>query len=211
MIVVCDREESARARSLRERILSGGFPAAVSAPSSVKDLLPAAGIIVWHKAFDELRRTPCDRVFAAVIGDGFVNSALNAARVRGAGEAFGLLLKTMPAALGMPENGIADFGFYLTPRLFFADPFVEWRGRILPMTATERRILLYLASCARTAPASAAKIARFCSPGDRIAAKGEENRIAAQICGINRKFLPITGERVLREKRRAGYYASELL
>ncbi|MBE6724026.1 MAG: helix-turn-helix domain-containing protein [Ruminococcaceae bacterium] len=211
MIVICDRNDSARARSLRERILSGGTPAAVSAPFSVKDLLPAAGIVVWQESFDELRHTPCDKVFAAVIGDGFVNTALNAARTDDETAALALLRRKIPDALGMPENGTAPFGFYLTPRLFFAEGFAEWRGRIIPLTATERRILLYLTSCARTVPASSAKIARFCSPDDRIGRAGEDNRIAAQICGINRKFMDAAGERVIREKRRVGYYASELL
>ena len=211
MIVICDREESGRARSLRERILSGGTPAAVSAPSSVKDLLPAAGIIVWQEAFDELRHTPCDKVFAAVIGDGFVNTALNAARADSETAAYALLLKKLPDALGMPANGRTAFGFYLTPRLFFADRFAEWRGRIIPLTATERRILLYLVSSARTVPASASKIARFCYPEARIGGAGEDNRIAAQICGINRKFAEAAGERVLRERRREGYYASDIL
>ena len=137
--------------------------------------------------------------------------ALNAARAESETAALALLRKKIPTALGMPENGATPFGFYLTPRLFFAERFVEWRGRIIPLTATERRILLYLASCAGTTPASSAKIARFCSPDDRIGRDGEDNRIAAQICGINRKFMDAAGVRVLRERRRTGYYAADLL
>lgn len=212
MIVICSRDESGQARSLRERILSRGYPAAVSAPSSVKTLLPAGGIIVWEEDFDALRRTPCDHVFAAVIGEGFVNTALNAARVKDGEGAFALIRRTLPRAMGMPENGTTAFGFYLTPRLFFADGFVQWRGRIIPVTRTERLILLYLASCARRDnPAPPEKIARFCSAEDRIGAKGEDNRIAAHICAINRKFLPETGERVIRDRRLAGYYVSDIL
>ena len=212
MIVICSRDESGQARSLRERILSHGFPAAVSAPSSVKDLLPVGGIIVWQDDFDALRRTPCDRVFAAVIGEGFVNTALNAARVKDEEAAFALIRKTLPRALGMPENGSTPFGFYLTPRLFFAEGFVQWRGRIIPVTKTERLILLYLASCARAeTPAPPGKIARFCSASGRIGAEGEENRIAAHVHALNRRFMPETGERVIRDRRLTGYYVSEIL
>ena len=201
-----------RARSLRERILSRGYPAAVSAPSSVKDLLPAGGIIVWEDSFDELRRMPCDHVFAAVIGEGFVNTALNAARVKDETAAVSLIRKTLPRAFTMPENGNAPFGFYLTPRLFFAEGFAEWRGRIIPLTRTERTILLYLASCARAdCPAPPEKIARFCGAPGRIPDAGGDNRIAAHIYALNRKFLPETGERVIRARRGAGYTVSDIL
>jgi|GEM_PF-2221868 len=212
MIVICDREASARARSLRERILTRGFPAAVSPPFSVKELLPAGGIIVWQEAFDDLRHTPCDHVFAAVIGTGFVNTALNARRVPDAEEAFAMIRTVLPGALGMPENGTTPFGFYLTPRLFFAEDFAEWRGRMILLTDTERRILLYLASCSSfSRPAPPEKIARFCSPESRIGALGEENRIAAHIANINRKFADAAGERILRDRRYAGYYAADIL
>ncbi len=212
MIVICDREASARARSLRERILARGFPAAVSPPFSVKELLPGGGIIVWQEAFDDLRRTPCDHVFAAVIGTGFVNTALNARRVPDTEEAFSMIRTVLPGALGMPENGTTPFGFYLTPRLFFAEDFAEWRGRMILLTDTERRILLYLASCSTfSRPAPPEKIARFCSPESRIGAPGEENRIAAHIANINRKFADAAGERILRDRRYAGYYAADIL
>ena len=112
----------------------------------------------------------------------------------------------------MPENGTTPFGFYLTPRLFFAEDFAEWRGRMIHLTATERRILLYLASCSAFArPAPPEKIARFCSPESRIGAPGEENRIAAHIANINRKFADAAGERILRDRRYAGYYAADIL
>ena len=112
----------------------------------------------------------------------------------------------------MPENGTTPFGFYLTPRLFFAEDFAEWRGRMILLTDTERRILLYLASCSSISrPAPPEKIARFCSPESRIGAPGEENRIAAHIANINRKFADAAGERILRDRRYAGYYAADIL
>ena len=205
MIVICYREDSGRARSLRERILSGGIPAAMAAPSFVRELLPAVGVITWTDCFDELRRTPCDHVFAAVLGDGFVNTALNAAAAVDEDEALRLMMGAARKKLRMPEGGEDPFGFYLTPRLYFSRDFVEWRDRQIVLTKTERMILLYLASSAgEENPAGFEKILRFCFPSGKQ--DGErENRIAAHICNINRKLSPITGFRVVREKRGAGY------
>ena len=164
--------------------------------------------MTWADCFDELRRTPCDHVFAAVIGDGFVKTALNAACVPDEKGAHSLMRKILPRALGMPERGVTSFGFFLTPRLFFGPDFAEWRGRIVPLTGTERRMLLYLAACAdMSSPASAAKLARFCLPEGKQETEGLGNRVAAHAYRINRKFETAAGFRPVRELRGAGYYA----
>ena len=205
MIVICDREDSGRARSLRERIFRRGIPAATAAPTFVKDLLPAVGIVTWTDCFDELRRTSCDHVFAAVIGDGFVNTALNAASAGTGDDALRLMSMNAAKKFDLPPDSADAFGFYLAPRLYFAEGFVEWRERQIVLTKTERMILLYLAAC-QGEPADARKIARFCFPEGRQ--EGElDNRIAAHIHRVNRKFLPAADFRVIREKRGAGYFA----
>ena len=212
MIIVCDRGDLSRARSLRERILSGGIPSASAAPVSVPGLLPAAAVITWYDVFGELRRMPCDRVYAAVIGDGFVNTALNAGRFPSEDAAIAYVRDQLPGRLGMKAGGTARFGVYFSPRLFFGDGFAEWRGRTVALSATERTILMYLAACSDgNTPASPEKIARFCLPEDRQSPAGIGNRIAAHICGINRKFAAAAGIRAVCEKRGAGYCKTEFL
>ena len=207
MIVICDRDGSERARILRERMLEKGIPSAVSAPVSVKKLLPAAAILTWCELFEDLRRTPCDHVYAAVIGTGFVNTAQNAGRVPDENAALAVLREYVPKKLGFPENGRTPFGSYITPSLFLSEGFAEWRGRIVTLTKLERRILLYLITCStERIPADAEKIAAFCFPKETRNAEKIENRIAAHIYHINRKFEAVTGRHVLRDRRGAGYF-----
>ena len=212
MIVICDRDGSERARILRERMLEKGIPSAVSAPVSVRKFLPAAAILTWCELFDDLRRTPCDHVYAAVIGTGFVNTAQNAGRFPDENAALSFLRSFVPKKLGFPENGRTPFGSYLSSSLFLAEEFAEWRGRLVPLTKTERRILLYLKTCAsEKTPADAGKIAAFCLPESRGNADGPENRVAAHIHHINRKFGPVTGTRVLLDRRGEGYFPDGIL
>ena len=82
MILVCDRTESARAARIREELYRMGCPAAVCAIPEYRTHLPARLIVTFTDALDALRQTPLDHLHAIVLGNGFVNSALNAQALR---------------------------------------------------------------------------------------------------------------------------------
>ena len=208
MILVCDRGESGRAASIRERILRVGVPAAVSALASLREHLPVRLIVTFTDVFDEVRRMSCDDVFAVVIGDGFVNTALNAVRAP-ADRWEPVVRDALFRQLGIGEAEKDPFGVFLTAKLFFSPYFTEYRGRQVFPTAAEKLVFLHLFGCSdERHPRDAGRIERFCRPAGRKEPDpdGAQNRIAAHVAHINAKFADAIGTRLIRETRGKGYF-----
>ena len=199
MILVCDRTVSERAMRIRERMLACGLPAAVSALSSIREYLPVRILITFTDVFDDLRRMPYGHIFCVAVGDGFVNSALNAVRVGGE--------EALPAAvlrrLALDERDDPAFGIHLTPEIFRGPGFYEIRGHTVLFTRIEERIFLCLALAGNRC-VSVENLRAFSLPGDRE--KRTEGAIAMHVCNLNAKLAPALGERPIREKRYYGYY-----
>ena len=175
---------------IRERMLACGLPAAVSALSSIREYLPVRILITFTNVFDDLRRMPYGHIFCVAVGDGFVNSALNA--VRAGGE------EKLPAAvlrhLAHHERDDPAFDIQLTPEIF--------RGHTLVFTAFEERIFLLLALASDEGKcASPERICAFCG-----APSEDANAVAAHVHHLNQKLAPALGDRAIRQRRFCGYY-----
>ena len=198
MILVCDQTVSERAMRIRERMLACGLPAAVSALSSIREYLPMRLLVTFTDCFDDLRRMPYGHIFCVAVGDGFVNSALNAMRVGGE--------EKLPAAvlrrLALDERDDPAFGIHLTPEIFRGPGFYEIRGHTLVFTAFEERLFLLIALASDEGKcASPERIRAFCG-----APSEDANAVAAHVHHLNQKLAPALGERAIRQRRFCGYY-----
>ncbi|MBO7404720.1 MAG: helix-turn-helix domain-containing protein [Clostridia bacterium] len=200
MILVCDRTVSERATRIRERMLASGFPAAVSALSSIREHLPVRLLVTFTDCFDDLRRMPCGHIFCIAVGDGFVNSALHAVRVRREEEAVPAVLKH----LALHEREDPAFGIHLTPEIFRGPGFYEIRGHTLVFTAFEERLFLLLALTTDEGKcATPERIRMFCLSG---APSEDANAVATHVHHLNQKLAPALGDRAIRGRRSSGYY-----
>ncbi len=199
MVLICDRLVTERAKNLRERMLTGGIPAAVSALSSIRPFLPVRLLVTFTDVFDDLRRLPTDPIFCIAIGQGFVNSALHAVRVDSEEEA----IRAVRQHLALEND--AGFGSHLTPEIFRGPGFYEIRGHTIVFTAYEERLFLCLVF-AQGRCVTPEMIRAFCSPGDREGPADGANGIAVHVHHLNAKLTPALGERPIREKRFFGYY-----
>ena len=199
MVLICDRGVTERAKNLRERMLMRGIPAAVSALSSIRAFLPVRLFVCYTDVFDDLRRLPYGNVRCIAVGEGFVNSALNAVRVGGEEEA----IASAWHGLALRGPDASGFGCHLTPEIFRGPGFYEIRGHTVLFTRIEERIFLCLALAGNRC-VSVENLRAFSLPGDRE--KRTEGAIAMHVCNLNAKLAPALGERPIREKRYYGYY-----
>lgn len=201
MILICDREVTGRAVCIRERMLAGGIPAAVSALSSIRTFLPVRCFVTFTDVFDDLRRMPFGNVFCVAVGGGFVNSALNAVRADGEEEALSAVLQHLAGPDG------TEFGFHPAPEIFRGQGFCEIRGHTVVFTPFEERLFLLLAAT-RGTYVTAEKIRAFCSRG--IPPSDDANAIAAHVHNLNLKLAAVFGERMIRQRRLCGYVMKEI-
>ncbi len=204
MILVCDRTISPRAANLQALLLDLGCPASVSAVSDIKQHLPIKLIITFCDVFDDLRRTPYDNIFAIVIGNGFVNSALNAKRADTTEAALSLARDYLYKQNGIDSTCVFPFGI-IKNALFFANMFFEIYGNIVTPTDREYLIFKYLIACTDgDRCADADMIKKFCYPASSHEHRG--NVVAAHISNLNKKIQISYGKKLIRSKRYKGYY-----
>ena len=205
MVLVCDREVSDRAIACRERMRERGIPAAASALSSIRDCLPARFFVTFTDVFDDLRRLPFGEIFCVAVGEGFVNSALNAVRVPDPESAADEVWDRLPALLGNRVAARSSFGIHLTPEIFRGAGFYEIRGHTVVFTPSEERVFLYLLAATDAGHcAPPAVIRAYCASGE--ASSDDANAASALVCAVNRKLEEVSDGRAFREKRLAGYY-----
>lgn len=202
MILICDKDISKRAVELQKLLHSLGCPTAISPISDIKSSLPARLFITFCDTFDELRRTPYDSIFAVVIGDGFVNTALNATRAQSVDDALDIARHHLIRLSGLSQSAFYPFGV-LTGGIFIGKYFIELDSKIITPTDTEYLIFKYIYSCSTESDCvDADVIGKYCSR----AATLNSNAVAAHISNLNRKSMDTCGKRIIFSKRHKGYY-----
>lgn len=204
MILVCDRTESARAARIREELYRMGCPAAVCAIPEYRTHLPARLIVTFTDALDALRQTPLDHLHAIVLGNGFVNSALNAQALRDDRELPAVIRRELYKSSGITRE--TPFGVFGHPDVFFADEFMEVHGcRIRPIHA-EYMIFKYLMSdfgSGRYIPPET--ILKFCFPSNKL--RDDSASIPVHISTLNKKARESCGMAIIETMRFSGYRA----
>ena len=206
MVLVCDREHSERAMSLRKHLRSLGCPCAVSAVSEIRDYLPVLLIVTYCDVFDDLRRTPHEDIFALVIGNGFVNTALNARRTESEDSAVEDIRSFLYRQNGMEGNRILPSGVFAENELFLSAFFFEIRGLRVCPAETEYLMFKYLLNFRKPGLyADAEKIAAFCCSDPAMKPESLRNTVTVQIASLNRKLERIWGHKPIHAKRSLGY------
>lgn len=207
MILICDRTESARAAGIREMLYRAGCPAAVLALSDYRQSMPARMIVTFTDALDVLRRTPLDDLHAIAIGEGFVNSALNAQALRNEKDLPEAVRRELLARSGIGSDAVTPFGVFGHPSVFFSKDFFEIRGFRIEPTKAEYMIFKYLMSDygnGRYLPPDV--ILKFCFPSNKL--RDESSAISVHISNLNKKARNACGEGIIETMRYSGYRAS---
>ena len=210
MILICDSDITDRACALRNKLFDLGIPCAVSVISDIGKNLPVMAILTFCDVFDSVRRTPFDDIFVVAIGNGFVNSALNAKRAADDEEAFRILDSKISEMLGLSMEAKTPFGVYTSPNVFVGDYFIEIYGNMILATSSELMIFKYLdAFIDKDYYFDADKICRFCLPLERLSTKNPAGLIAVHVRNINEKFEKVFMRKLIRSKRNHGYFICE--
>ena len=191
MVLICDNSSSERALQLRRRVISAGIPCAISSPSSIKDYLPIKLILTFDDTFEEIRRLPYDELFVIAIGDGFINTALNAVGVTGVNAAFLYAQKHLRDCLEVSGSDVFSTGV-CTKGIFLGEKFFQIFGNMVIPTDTQYMIFKYLLLCTDSQVfADVDKIRSFCYPL-LVVANLSELSIRTQIITIMRKLSYVT-------------------
>ena len=209
MILVCDRFVSERAMAVREAIFDLGYPSAVASIEKISCFRPFRIIISFADVCDEINAINTYNVQTIVIGENFVNSALNVKRVDSIRAALREIRSSVESIYGITEAKKSTFGFSLTPSLFFANDFFTVNGNVIEPTKSEYMIFKYLTAFAEINEYfSPETIARYCFPLDR--AEKSVSSVIVHIANLNKKIAAVYNERVIRSKRSAGYYVVKI-
>ena len=161
MILICDTQVSARAQRVQEMILSLGCPAAVSPFDDIKSHLPTRLIITFADVFSIIRQAPFDDLFVIAIGDGFINTALNARGAKDEKTALLLAQKYLCDDEITYARGLSSTGLFLSP-IFFSKNFFEVYSNLVMPTEMEYMIFKYIYFCSKQAAyADADRISKF--------------------------------------------------
>lgn len=207
MIAICDSEISDRAKALRKKLFSEGYPCAAVCPSEIHDCLPVKLIIAYYAVFDEIRHGPYDDIFAIVIGSGFVNSALNAIRVDTEEEACRMARDYLMNLYSIDERRCFPFGVLADPAVFLAKKHFEIFGNIVEVTVSEYMIFKYLlAHASQKYYFSPEKIRKFCYIRELHGNGNLDGNISVHISNLNSKIENACGRTIIRSRRYYGYY-----
>ncbi len=205
MILVCDKDITARAIGMRDFIFHAGFPCAVAKISEIADYLPIHMIVTFTDVFDDVRRTPYDNLFVLALGNGFVNSALNGRSVPSEEEIIPAIKKFLYDSFHIENNQILPFGVCLG-RVFFSADFLEIYGNPIELTTVEYMIFKYLYAFSKEEIYfSAENIYRFCFPKVLEYTEKCNNTVSVHIFNLNQKFLDVYGQSAVKKKRFLGY------
>lgn len=210
MFLVCDKTNSERGISLREKILHAGYPCAFCVVSEISNYLPLWRIITFIDVFDDVRRTPYDNVRVLVIGNGFVNSALNADRIDSEDEVLPAVTKAVHEYFHVQPDWFYQFGVFYDDGVFISDDygfFLVFGNMIVP-TKREFLIYKYLQMTARACDYSPAeRVCRFCWPTAKIPKSEKEasQNIAVHVMNLNRKSMEVMSRSLIETRRYSGY------
>ena len=208
MFLVCDKTRSERAENLREEILRAGYPCACCTVSEIGKHLPVLRIITYMDALDSVRRTPYDEIRAIVIGEGFVNSALNAGQVKTEEEILPAVKQLVLEFFHVKPEWILQYGMFYDDGVFMAEEFFEIFGNIIVPTEREYLIFKYLQMVSRMCDyVSADQICRFCYRTSKLPKNETEaaKNLAVHIANLNHKSQEAMGCHIIEAKRYIGY------
>jgi len=207
MIVVCGSGHDISPDALRERIFSAGYPCTTASVKEIWDLQPVKLIVCDYEAFNELRHGPYDHIFAVVIGNGFVNSALNAQRVRDEEEALEAVKAFFLRTMKIGASNEFPFGILTTDSVFFSFQHFELFGNIIQPKTSEYMIFKYLyAFSEQKQYFPSEKIRRFCYARALQSEENTDGNIAVHISSLNRTIRKVYGKQLIRSVRYKGYY-----
>lgn len=205
MILIVEKTITHRAEALREKLFSLGCPCAVCVPSRVKEYRPVGLILTFADQFESVYRDINDAYYTIAIGDGFVNSALNATRVPDDDNAILKAHDYLIKKMCFTEENITPFGVVVPPSLFITDGFVEIYGNMVLLTPTESMILKYLIAASHSfEPISAGTLSVFCSADGKDT---DSNRISVHISHINSKCAAHFGSNLIVHSPGGGYFS----
>ena len=209
MILVCDRTVSERAVMTREAIFAFGYPCAVASIEDTPNFRPFKILISFADACEEIIGLNENSVHTIIIGEDFVNSAVNIKRVDGVRAALREIRSSVESIYGITEAKKSTFGFSLAPSLFLANGFFTVNGNVIEPTKSEYMIFKYLTAFADTDEYfSPEMIARYSFPLER--AEKSVPSVVVHIANLNKKIAAVYNGRVLRSKRCRGYYATKI-
>ncbi|MGN1346212.1 MAG: hypothetical protein ACI4V1_05470, partial [Eubacteriales bacterium] len=203
MFLVCDKTNSERAAGIRENLLLAGYPCAVTSISEIANYLPLVRIITFTDMLDDIRRTPYDEIRVLAIGDGFVNSALNAERVECAEALLPVMTKVLMDYFHVREEWVQRFGWFCDDGIFLSPYFFQVYGNIVLPTDREYLIFKYLHMTSRqNTYISAQKICRFCYRASKMPKEEGEaaKNLAVHIANLNQKCQNAIGCHLIEAK-----------
>ena len=207
MILICDTEGSDRAINLRERLFRAGIPTAISVPSTIKKFAPFKLIITFTDVFEQIRRLPYDDIFVVAIGNGFVNTALNAVGIDNIDNAISYAKNHLFEQFEISESALFQSGICFSG-VFLSEKFFQLFGNIVIPTDTEYMIFKYLLFCTNeNTLTTTSTIAAFCYSSQK---KIDSNVLAAHISNINKKIYDSYGKKIIKSKRFEGYYIDKI-
>jgi len=214
MFLVCDKTRSVRAKALRETILRAGYPCACAAVSEIKEYLPLLRIITYTEVLDDVRRTPYDNVRILAIGEGFVNSALNAEPIREEEELLPKIEQVINEFYHVSPKSIYAFGRYYDDGAFMSEKFFMINENVIVPTAREYMIFKYLQMTAKQySYLPPERICRFCYPASKLPKDEQEaaKNLAVHVNSLNRKCRKSMRCCLIESKRFIGYRLSKSL
>lgn len=211
MIVVCDIKISRRAFELRQELFAIGYPCACATISEIGKIGPVSLIITFSDVFEYVRRTPYDKIFVIALGNDFVNSGLNAERVKTKDELFAATYRKIREIYNIDDRCCFNFGVRCLPELFIANNFVQIHCRSVELTRTELMIFKYLYSFyGRQYRVPAKYIYKYCFPKFNTDEDKIRNNVAVNIKKINRKFQKVVPGTIIKSRREHGYYITQI-
>ncbi len=208
MFLVCDKTRSERVVNLREKILRAGYPCACCTVLEIGKYLPLLRIITYVDVLDDVRRTPYDEVRVLTIGNGFVNSALNADQVEREEDVLPALEQIVHEFYHVKPEWVEQFGIFYDDGVFMAEEFFQIFGNIIVPTEREYLIFKYLQMTSRMwdyIPAE--RICQFCYRASKLPKNEEEaaRNLAVHVTNLNQKSQKIMKCHIIEAKRFIGY------
>lgn len=211
MILICDKTISERAKLLRKKLFSLGYPCAYSRVADMKYFVPFKLIVTFTDVFDFVRRTPYDAVRVISIGEGFINSVMNAEKVLTEEELLEAVKCNLMKIYGIQSGDLFRFGVRVKLELFLSEYFIQLRGHNYILPRAEYMIFKYLlAVSSEKSPVSALKLYYYCFSSHRLEKKRIANNVAVDVRNINQRCECIYPDGIIRAKRYRGYYVTNV-
>lgn len=214
MFLVCDRTRSERAKALRENILRTGYPCACASVREIKEYLPLLRIITYTDVLADIRRTPYDNIRVLAVGEGFVNSALNAEQIKEEDDVLPRIEQIISEFYHVSRECVYPFGRYYDDGVFMSEKFFMISENVIEPTEREYMIFKYLQMTAKQySYLPPERICRFCYPSSKLPKDEREaaKNLAVHVNSLNRKCQKSMRCYLIESKRFIGYRLSKSL